>query len=600
MGRKKIERKIAVIDFETDPFLFEREPRPFAAGFYDLQDGYKEFWGDDCVTQLIIYLESRRDPLIIYAHNGGKFDFFFLLEQGALNNPAMMINGRIVKCGAIDIHELRDSYAMMPIPLSQYDKDEIDYTKMERNVRELNRVEISKYLKKDCTSLFKLVTSFVDKFGAKLTVGAAAISEVQKFHQVPRRDARHDEMFRPFYFGGRVECFEKGEITPSAPGLKLKIYDVNSMYPKAMHAFDHPASGQYITLDGDTAWNKFNHATGKFNKFGGMYFMEFDAINRGALPQRTEEGGIDFNVGMGRFYACSHEIQAACELGLITVLKIHVAYICMGAMRFTEYVDHWMKEKIFWKNKQKECRDAEDEAGETNAKAEETFAKFMLNSAYGKMATDPTKFKDYFIYDNLEDGAQDDFNEWYEEAKERAEEISQRCTSDSKARAMYKKLAPTLLESTTQFEIWVCGNPDDRGYFDVAIGASITSAARSILMRAIHACSRPIYCDTDSLICEALQGVQIHDSDLGAWKFEGSTLLLFVAGKKMYAATDAVTGKDGKTKHKIAAKGARLSYDNIAWITRNPDKFFLWESASPNYGIGRAPQFPVRKIRATA
>ena len=79
MARKKKEKpqtRIAVIDFETDPFLYDRVPEPFSAGFYD-GETYIDFWGDDCADQLICYLESRKDNLIIYAHNGGKFDFYY-------------------------------------------------------------------------------------------------------------------------------------------------------------------------------------------------------------------------------------------------------------------------------------------------------------------------------------------------------------------------------------------------------------------------------------------------------------------------------------------------------------------------------------------
>jgi hypothetical protein len=583
--KKKEEKKIAVIDFETDPFLHGRDPRPFAAGFYD-GSVYLEFWGDDCVTQLIIYLESRTDPLIIYAHNGGKFDFFFLLEEGALENPAMMINGRIVKCRAIGIHEMRDSYAMMPVPLRVYQKLDIEYSKLEREVRDVHRGEISEYLRMDCVYLFELVEKFIAQFGAKLTVGAAAISEVQKFHPVPRRDAKHDQAFRPYYFGGRVECFEKGKITPSAPGKKLKIFDVNSMYPQAMSAYDHPASGQYVTLDGATAGRAFDHATGKFKGFGDfVYFMHFTGINNGALPVRLESGGIAFDQAMGDFYACSHEIKAAIELKLITVLKIHSVHICTAKMRFTEFVSHWGAEKA-------RCKAAGDKAGEL-------FAKLMLNSAYGKMATDPTKFKDYYILDNSENDY-DDFEEWKQSAKARATAYSETFSDDKEARRAYLKLAPKLVQDAPRFEIWECGAPDDRGYFDVAIGASITSAARSILLRAIHACERPLYCDTDSLICEALSGVEIHDSKLGAWKFEGETDLLYVAGKKMYAAMGATLDKDGTRKDKIASKGAKLSADDIAYVAMHPDEFLLWKSDAPNFKLDGRVEFIERKIRATA
>lgn len=585
MGKKKEARKIAVIDFETDPFLHGRDPRPFAAGFYD-GSVYLEFWGDDCVMQLIVYLESRTDPLIIYAHNGGKFDFFFLLEEGALENPAMMINGRIVKCAALGIHELRDSYAMMPIPLRAYYKDEIDYNKLEREVRDIHRAEILSYMKTDHVKLYELVVKFVEQFGAKLTVGAAAISEVQKFHPVPRRDAKHDAAFRPYYFGGRVECFEKGKITPSAPGKKLKIFDVNSMYPQAMHAFDHPASGNYVTLDSATASRAFDHTTGKFKGFGDyVYFMHFSGLNNGALPVRLESGGIAFDQAMGDFYACSHEIKAAIELNLITVLKIHSVQICTAKMSFTEFVDHWAAEKA-------RCKAAGDKAGEL-------FAKLMLNSAYGKMATDPTKFKDYFILDNSGDDY-DDFEEWRAAAKARATAYSETFSDEKDARRAYLKLAPELVQDAGRFEIWVCGAPDDRGYFDVAIGASITSAARSILLRAIHACTRPLYCDTDSLICEALDGVEIHDSKLGAWKFEGETELLYVAGKKMYAAMGAALDKDGTRKDKIASKGAKLTADDIAYVAMHPDEFIMWKSDAPNFKLDGRVEFIERKIRATA
>jgi hypothetical protein len=586
MAKKKQERSIAVIDFETDPFLHGRDPRPFAAGFYDLKDGYKEFWGDDCVLQLIIYLESRKEPLIIYAHNGGKFDFFFLLEEGALENPAMMINGRIVKCAALGHHELRDSYAMMPIPLRAYQKLDIEYSKLEREVRDENRDEISKYLKMDCVYLHELVTKFIAQFGAKLTVGAAAISEVQKLHPVPRRDATHDALFRPYYFGGRVECFETGKIVPSAKTKKLKIFDVNSMYPKAMHAFDHPASGQYVTLHGTDAERVFDHKTGALKGFGnGVYFIHFYGLNNGALPVRKDDGGITFGQPMGDFYACSHEIKAASELGLITVMKIHSVQICCYNMSFSEFVDHWMKEKV-------RCKECGDKAGEL-------FAKLMLNSAYGKMATDPTKFKDYFIVDNSSDDY-DDFEIWRAEAKARAENYAATFDDPKKARTAYLKLAPELVQDAGRFEIWVCGAPDDRGYFDVAIGASITSAARSILLRAIHSCERPLYCDTDSLICEGLTGVEIHDSALGAWKFEGETDTLYIAGKKMYAAIGAVTEKDGTKKDKIASKGAKLDADDIAFIAQNPDKFLTWKSDAPNFKLDGRVEFSVRNIRATA
>ena len=76
MAKKKINRLLATIDLETDPFQHGRLPKPFLSGF---DDGNRvvEFWGDDCILRLVEFLATLEDPYIIYAHNGGKFDFFY-------------------------------------------------------------------------------------------------------------------------------------------------------------------------------------------------------------------------------------------------------------------------------------------------------------------------------------------------------------------------------------------------------------------------------------------------------------------------------------------------------------------------------------------
>ena len=59
--KRKDKRRIAVIDFETDPFLADRFPRPFAWGFYD-GERYVEYWQSDawntneCTDVLVNFL----------------------------------------------------------------------------------------------------------------------------------------------------------------------------------------------------------------------------------------------------------------------------------------------------------------------------------------------------------------------------------------------------------------------------------------------------------------------------------------------------------------------------------------------------------------
>lgn len=589
---KKSDRKIAVIDFETDPFKFGREPKAFAAGFYD-GETYEVFWGDDCALQLIVYLESRRDPLLIYAHNGGKFDFYYLLEQGALTNPAMLINGRIVKCGLLGIHELRDSFAILPIALAKLgDKKEIDYRKMERDKREKHKAEILEYLKADCIELQKIVQKFQDRFGPKLTIGATAIAQLGKLHRVSRQDEQHDKTFRPFYFGGRVECFESGAL--EGP---FSIYDVNSMYPKAMRDYQHPSGKFYVHL-GPEAARKFNWKTGELllsrrfevgkgwqEETADVYFIRCRGKNKNAIPVRVMEGpdkgALRFDQTEGEFFACSHELKVALELKLFEVTEIIEIYIPCRTGNFAEFVDTFAAEKKAAKDAQK----TDPERIEKH-KADETFAKLILNSAYGKFATDPHKFRDWFIVDSDNDECVREFEAW--RAENEADDNSCKLVNDM-----------------GRFEIWECPNYDIRGFYDVAVAASITSAARSILLRAIAGARRPVYCDTDSLICSAIRGVEIDDALLGAWKFEGMTPRIWIAGKKMYGCLlhDAdgkptMDKKTGKQKEKLASKGAKLRLTDIQELCEG--QTVLWNSDAPNFRITGEIQFVSRKIRRNA
>lgn len=582
-GKKKGEaRTIAVCDAETDPFKFGRPPEPFLWGFYD-GEIYLEFLDDEistCTEKLIDYLLSRKDPIILYAHNGGRFDFLYFMEHGAIENPALIINGRIVKAAFLGIHEIRDSYAILPVPLKKMisekvgKKLKIDYALMEKEVRHLHMPEIRAYAKQDNIVLYVFVIGFRERFGDKLTIGSAAITELEKFHPVSRQNTSHDIEFRKFYFGGRVECFEGGKIS-AAPGRKIKIYDVNSMYSEAMHSYDHPTGARYVSIK--DVGNKFNHRTGEIKGFGGVYFMRFRGRNNNAIPRRNDDTGIlEFNHPYGEFLACSHEIKVASELGLIKVDEILDVFVPCSYQRFVEFVN-------FWKNEKTEAKQRGDEAGEL-------FAKLILNAAYGKFGSNANEFKQWFIYDDMSDDAEKiKFEEW--------RDSHPTIKGGKNGKAISR--GAEMVHDYGRFEIWQAPDPSDRGFFDVAVAASITSAARSILLRAIHAAERPLYCDTDSLVCYDMgKGIRIDEFALGAWKFEGSTDTIYIAGKKMYSCLLDQPGKDGKPKYKTASKGAHLEHGDI--VDMCAGKVVTWRSDAPNFKLSGAVKFVERKLRANA
>lgn len=527
---KKLKR-IAVIDFETDPFKYGREPKPFVAGFFD-GDIFRNFWGADCAEQLAKYL-AMREPLLIYAHNGGKFDFFFLLDK--IHNPVKIINGRITSAGFLRIHELRDSYAILPLPLSAFAKDIIDYSIFEADEREKkgNKAEILAYLKTDCASLYKIVFAFCERFGRKLTIGGTSIGILREMHPFPNTSSEHDALIRPFYFGGRVQSFASGIVR--AP---MKIYDVNSMYPYVMRNYRHPVGDRYITIDKPEIMQ--NGKIRNYSNSGNPYFLHFEGKNSGALPFRTKNG-LDFNVEEGEFFATSHEIIIGLHHGLIKIEKPIRAYMPYKAIDFAAFVDKFSAEKIAAKKE--------------GDKASEQFSKLILNSAYGKTGQNPENYFDWCI---VRDGQ--DF--------------------------------PALPWKSYEFHkggsIW--RKPIERlSYYDVAIAASVTGAARAVLLDALCKSSRPYYCDTDSITCGDLTGVELDDYKLGAWKLEGVGNGGAFAGKKLYAIYN------GRECIKHASKGARIEPAEIMRIAKG-ETLHYWQDA-PNFKLSGRANFIDRHIK---
>jgi hypothetical protein len=538
MARRKGKYTVAVIDFETDPFLFGRIPQPFCLEFHT-KEKTMAWWGkpQEIVEAFIEFLEEENASgkhYLIYAHNGGKFDFHFL--HGYIDNPALIIKNRIVEA-FIRGHKIRDSFAILPFPLKAYDKIEFDYEKMEADVREQHKDEILEYLHYDCLKLYELVSAFVERFGPRLTIGGTAMKEIQKFHEYNKQGSRHDESFRPFYFGGRVQCFQAGIL--KGP---WKLYDVNSMYPSVMRNQRHPINGTFDIMRGEMPDN-----------FEQPFFIHFTGKNWGALPSKDEEGGLIFTKTHGDFYACSHELEIALKYKLIEIDEIHICYVAQTSISFKEFVDYFFEEKA-------------------NAKASgdaitELFAKYILNSGYGRFGINPANFEDWVIHRDF--GNEDELE---------ADGYSQKVDYD-------------------EIELWSRPTEVREDQFcDVSVAASITSAARAILLEGLQNAEEPIYCDTDSIMCREFRG-DIDRFRLGAWDLEKTADFAAIAGKKLYA----LYNKDG-SKVKLSSKGGTLNVDQIRAICRG--EIVTYNNMAPSFSLRRAPDpvksFVTRRFSQTA
>ena len=546
---------VATYDIETDPFKHNRSPKPFCFGFfrgeqtktiktsgfmsdedqaylierkdfdkerknleknkYDalkrrqrkaeikeevtFEEMYFHHWDSDpknCTQAFIDLLESLDHGHLIFAHNGGKFDYMFLHKF--IRGAVFVINGRLTHWEYTNAkgitHVLRDSFPMIPTSLASGTgaKLDIDYRKMERNKREKHKEEILIYLKQDCVALFDLVNAFRDRFGKWfMTIASASFDLLKKYHPSKKSDEFFDNTFRPYYFGGRCQTFQSGKIEGD-----IFVIDVNSMYPYVMKNYDHPNSPNYYRsriINKDT------------------FFIRWKGKNFGAVPSRAEDGSVRFDLEYGEFLTTIHEYKVAIKYKLIEVEKIIETLNFRTYGNFSDFVNASYAEK---ENAQKG----------TN---EYTIAKLIMNSPYGKFAQDSRKYKKYEFVDPSETVLDENIDV---------------IESDE-----FK-----LLISPDDTEV--------KRFNNVATAASITGASRAELLEAGVLISKasciPLYSDTDSFIGKGdykkIKGLKFHESELGAWDLEKTGDCVYIGGKKIYALYD------GENCLKIASKGVRV------------------------------------------
>lgn len=568
---------IATLDLETDPFRFERPPKAFDAGFFDGETHY-EFWGADCCSRLVDLLLNYKGK--VYAHNGGKFDFHFLMPYIPDEATIFIINGRIVRLKFAEC-VLLDSYSILPVPLrASGGKIDIAYWKLEAGIdclspqelaefeadkakansteispREFYRAEIIKYRRQDNEALHKLVSAFVDTYGNGLTLANRAFNELKKLELKPSPgNERMDRVLRPFYFGGRVECFR--------PGIHkggFKIIDINSAYPAAMMK-KHFWGADFIALD----------RLPKSRDKVAVSFITLECVSKGAFPLRVKGGGLSFPHGKHLFKVSGWEFLAALDTKTISEVRIIECLVPYETRDFVPYVEKFFALKL-----------KAEQDGDTQQRL---FAKLMLNSAYGKFAVNPEKFRENRLCpvgDNPNDEAKDELGD-----NERGN------YPDCEA----KENDVLEWELVSTFDDWgfcLWEKPVEQSkkiYYHVGTAASITGFVRAFLWRSINQVKNPVYCDTDSIICEDTADLKL-SSDLGDWKLEAEGNSVAIAGKKLYS----FRCNDGKFK--IASKGVRVSPQEIYRVAQGEE--IQWRNIAPSFSLKSEPKFISRKIRKT-
>jgi hypothetical protein len=432
--------------------------------------------------------------------------------------------------------EFRDSYAIMPFALKKYKKFEVDLRVFECNKREAHKKTIIKRVKTDCIYLHELCIEFRDRFGDNITIGSTSMKELKKLHKFDCLDAGQDERIRkPYYFGGRVQCFERGIIKPTQ-GNQIIAYDMNQCYPFSMRNFKHPVSEPSTITGNEITKNTF--------------FITCYGRNYNAFPMRLKDG-LRFNIEHGQFSVSIHEYKAAVETGLFECEDIIETVDFERSSTFDLFVDKFHKLRC--------------EAQLNDDKVGALFYKYVCNSCYGKFAQSPDNYFNYLITDHETNLNPDNDPDGY---------------------------IPCNIVGFAGYILWKQHSMNTSRY-NVATGASITGAARSLLIYALANAQRPLYCDTDSIICEGLKDVEIDNTKLGAWKIENTGDSFAIAGRKMYA----LFSKGECIK--MASKGVHLTAQEILRVARG--NTVTWKKDAPTFNFKtHTASYIKRHVRMTA
>ncbi len=266
--------RFAIVDIETEAIGHGRGTvEDFILGGYILDDGDAVRYFRSPREWMDILLAPEHRGLKWYAHNGGEFDYKYLLDEfnRALAREAIRVvqviaQGESRVIGFVlwgdpwvpptekkpghwtRICELRDSYALMPASLDELSKKlapslaklsgTINWDRGER-FDPANAQHLA-YLERDVLALRAVIQQFRqlvwDHF--RCTTGWTAPSTAMRAWRTsleekaafPRLSREQADFIRQAYFGGLVF------LTTTAPHAGAKHYDVNSMYPSVMKA----------------------------------------------------------------------------------------------------------------------------------------------------------------------------------------------------------------------------------------------------------------------------------------------------------------------------------------------------------------------------
>lgn len=513
-------QKFGVFDFETTKIEVTKKQKFLLGGVYS----YDNLLISDKIEDIIAYM-IKSDIKIFYAHNL-MYDFRFLFEYiknfefeiKPLSSNLLCV---IVKKRGVILFEIRDSYALMVMPLKKATKSYCKYYhKQELNLNEINFNKNNKnhreYLHYDIFGLYEALTNFFQFLNISnfpLTISLCAIRkwrEIEKKQKLIKDNGCKEKFFRESYYGGRVENFQLFS-------KNAYYFDVNSEYPYVMKKQKYPI--------GISKKIKSNFKISDYEYFIVKCNVEIPKnIYISPLPYRYK-GLLTFPVGkIKNVYLNSIDINSILNMGgKVEIIKGF--YWENSINLFSKYVDYYYDKKMNAKNQ-----------------GEYQTAKRMLNALSGKFGQKQEKI--FFVND-------DEYS--------------------------YKYFLSNLCEvnDTNLNNILSVNKNNIPQYSTVQIISFITSYARQHLFNFLNEVLKKdhnlYYCDTDSVITD--YPFKHHKNNLGALNKEYDIEYGYYIAPKLYGFR-TIEGEDV-----IRCKGLNYNDVNLNKLKKMMNKNYSLKSS---------------------
>lgn len=513
-------------DFETTTKL--DDCRVWASCLVDIETGDTVQLGTD-IESMFEYLENKNT--VVYFHNlkfDGEFILSYLLANGYKYSDkkkdktfdALITDGGLFYSITVIFKKHKKKYqkvvfydSLKKLPFKAEviakafelpdSKLKIDYQADRERGHQLTKEEVD-YITADCRIVAGALKIQMEKGLTRMTNASDALHNYKdtlgrNFERwFPVLPVELDADIRRAYKGGFTYLNPKDKGKHVRGGL---TFDVNSLYPWVMYTCLLPY-GYPMYFEGkpepDAHYPLFIvHMRCTFKlKDGHIPCLQLKNNRRYVeteyLTTSEDAMGIDEPVEL---HLTSVDYQLLLDHYDIDDVEYINGWKFKGATgMFKDYIDHWMHIK------------------ETTTGALRQLAKLMLNSLYGRFALNPRAFK-------------------------------RACYMDEDGVVKYE-----VIDTKEKAERYGIDPPELRDPVYTAMGCFITAYARNKTIRSAQAVyDRFIYADTDSLHLEGTQmpeGMEIHPTHLGAWKFEGEFVDSKFIRQKTYMETMKTVKKD--------------------------------------------------------